>query len=75
MDNPNADGENGFGYDPVFFDKLTSKTAGQMLREEKLVLSHRGKALKLILENLKKSLNNVALAREYIGVCASPLVY
>ena len=46
-------GENGFGYDPVFFDEFTSKTAGQMLREEKLVLSHRGKALQLMLENLK----------------------
>jgi len=46
-------GENGFGYDPIFFDEFTSKTAGQMLREEKLVLSHRGKALKLMLENLK----------------------
>ena len=46
-------GEHGFGYDPIFFDEFTSKTAGQMLREEKLVLSHRGKALKLMLENLK----------------------
>ena len=46
-------GENGFGYDPIFFDEFTSKTAGQMLREEKLVLSHRGKALKLMLENFK----------------------
>ncbi len=46
-------GQNGFGYDPVFFDKFTSKTAGQMSREEKFILSHRGKALKLILENLE----------------------
>ncbi len=46
-------GENGFGYDPVFFDEFTSKTAAQMLKEEKLTLSHRGKALKSMLESLK----------------------
>ena len=46
-------GEEGFGYDSIFFDQYTGKTAGQMDKEEKFSLSHRGNALKLMLERLK----------------------
>ncbi len=39
-------GENGFGYDPIFFVPEAGKTAAEMEAEEKNALSHRGKALK-----------------------------
>jgi len=38
-------GENGFGYDPVFFVPEKAKTFGQMTDEEKNAISHRGRAL------------------------------
>lgn len=38
-------GEQGFGYDPLFFDPQAQKTAAQMDRETKNSRSHRGKAL------------------------------
>jgi len=38
-------GENGFGYDPVFYYPDLGKTFAQMSREEKSRVSHRGKAL------------------------------
>lgn len=45
-------GENGFGYDPVFFDPQAGKSAAMMSREEKLSRSHRGKALRDLLASL-----------------------
>ena len=39
-------GEQGFGYDPVFFYPAFGKTFGQSTREEKSSVSHRGKALR-----------------------------
>ena len=38
-------GENGFGYDPVFYYPPLDKTFAQMSREEKNGVSHRGKAM------------------------------
>jgi XTP/dITP diphosphohydrolase len=38
-------GGNGFGYDPLFFDPECNKTFAELLREEKLGRSHRGRAL------------------------------
>jgi len=38
-------GENGFGYDPVFYYPPLKKTFAEMAREEKGQVSHRGKAL------------------------------
>lgn len=38
-------GEEGFGYDPVFYNKELGKTNAHMTREEKNAVSHRGKAL------------------------------
>jgi XTP/dITP diphosphohydrolase len=38
-------GENGFGYDPVFYYPPLEKTFAEMTREEKGRVSHRGKAL------------------------------
>ncbi len=46
-------GENGFGYDPLFYVPEYKKTTAEMTPEEKNSISHRGKALK----NLKKSID------------------
>ena len=39
-------GENGFGYDPLFFITDKRKTFAQMTAEEKAAISHRGNALR-----------------------------
>ena len=39
-------GENGFGYDPVFFYAPYNKTFAEISREKKSMVSHRGKALR-----------------------------
>ncbi|MEE9141190.1 MAG: RdgB/HAM1 family non-canonical purine NTP pyrophosphatase [Gammaproteobacteria bacterium] len=38
-------GENGFGYDPVFFVRELGRTAAELAAEEKNRISHRGRAL------------------------------
>jgi XTP/dITP diphosphohydrolase len=38
-------GENGFGYDPLFFLPEYNKTSAQITSEEKNKISHRAKAL------------------------------
>lgn len=45
-------GENGFGYDPVFFVPEKSKTFAQLTAEEKAEISHRGRALAEFAEKL-----------------------
>lgn len=50
-------GENGFGYDPIFFVPELDKTVAQLSSEQKNAISHRGKAvrkLKPLLEKLLK---------------------
>lgn len=39
-------GENGFGYDPIFFLPEYGKTSAQLSEDEKNAISHRGKALR-----------------------------
>lgn len=46
-------GENGFGYDPIVYVPEYGMTTGQMPPELKNSISHRGKALKLMMEELK----------------------
>ena len=48
-------GENGFGYDPIFFYPPLGKTTAQMQPEEKNQLSHRANALKVFYEKLKEA--------------------
>ncbi|WP_159990402.1 RdgB/HAM1 family non-canonical purine NTP pyrophosphatase [Pelistega ratti] len=48
-----ARGENGFGYDPHFYIPTLDKTAAELLPEEKNKISHRAKALKILLEMIK----------------------
>jgi XTP/dITP diphosphohydrolase len=43
-------GGNGFGYDPLFFDLECNKTFAELLPEEKLRRSHRGRALWAMLD-------------------------
>ena len=45
-------GENGFGYDPLFFYPSLGKTFGEIDRAIKATVSHRGKALKKLTEML-----------------------
>ncbi|MCR4303389.1 MAG: RdgB/HAM1 family non-canonical purine NTP pyrophosphatase [Gallionella sp.] len=46
-------GEGGFGYDPLFWLPEYGKTSAQLEREQKHAISHRGKALRELLEKLK----------------------
>ena len=45
---------NGFGYDPIFYVPEFGKTTAELTEEEKNQVSHRGKALQLMKEELKK---------------------
>ena len=47
-------GEGGFGYDPLFFYEPMGKTFSEMSGEEKNSISHRGKAIERLAEELKK---------------------
>ena len=46
-------GENGFGYDPVFYLPEKGKTTAQLSAREKNEISHRGKALHAMLAQLR----------------------
>ena len=46
-------GEQGFGYDPIFFSHEMNCSAAMLDKKTKNSLSHRGKALSLLLEQLK----------------------
>ena len=48
------EGENGFGYDPIFYYPPLQKTSASMTLEEKNQYSHRAKALKKAVEVIKK---------------------
>ncbi|PXX88943.1 non-canonical purine NTP pyrophosphatase, RdgB/HAM1 family [Marinobacter vulgaris] len=45
-------GEGGFGYDPVFLVPETGTSAAELSRQDKGRISHRGRALTLLLEQL-----------------------
>jgi len=47
-------GENGFGYDPIFYVPTHNCSSAELGAEEKNKLSHRGQALKKLLAALKK---------------------
>lgn len=45
-------GSHGFGYDPLFFDPSLGSSAAQLDREAKAQVSHRGQAVRALLEGL-----------------------
>ncbi len=47
-------GEGGFGYDPIFYVPELQKTTAELTEDEKNSVSHRGKALRLMKEELKR---------------------
>lgn len=49
-------GENGFGYDPIFYLPEYGCTSAELSPEDKNAISHRGKALRMIREVLIKEL-------------------
>ncbi|MGD0551864.1 MAG: RdgB/HAM1 family non-canonical purine NTP pyrophosphatase [Sedimentisphaerales bacterium] len=49
-------GENGFGYDPIFFVPESNKTVAQMTSEEKNAISHRGNAIRSLKHSLEQLL-------------------
>jgi XTP/dITP diphosphohydrolase len=49
-----ASGTQGFGYDPIFFDPQLGRSAASLSLEEKLHVSHRGRAL----DQLTRMLDN-----------------
>lgn len=51
-------GEGGFGYDPLFYLPEKGKTMAELSKEEKNAISHRGQALRRMVEKLNR------LARE-----------
>ncbi len=48
-------GENGFGYDPIFYYPPLGMTTAQMAPEQKNQLSHRGNALRVFYEKMKEA--------------------
>ena len=46
-------GENGFGYDPIFYLPEYGCTSAELSMEEKNKISHRGKALRMIKDELR----------------------
>ena len=50
-----ARGENGFGYDPIFYYPPAGMTTAEMLPEEKNKVSHRANALNIFYQKLKEA--------------------
>lgn len=45
-------GEGGFGYDPIFLDPESNRSAAELSRAEKIARSHRGQALRALVAQL-----------------------
>ncbi|MHB1948874.1 MAG: RdgB/HAM1 family non-canonical purine NTP pyrophosphatase [Gammaproteobacteria bacterium] len=56
-------GEQGFGYDPVFFDPNLKCSAAELTQELKNKVSHRGKALRLLMEHMPEKLHESTLSQ------------
>jgi XTP/dITP diphosphohydrolase len=49
-------GDDGFGYDPVFLPSGCSRTFAEMSLDEKNLISHRGRAIRKLVEYLQSSI-------------------
>ena len=47
-------GENGFGYDPIFYLPEFGKSSAEISPEQKNRISHRGKALRMMKDKIKE---------------------
>ncbi len=52
---PAPRGDGGFGYDPLFLDRELGLSAAELGREQKLARSHRGAAIRALLERLRQT--------------------
>lgn len=50
------EGNNGFGYDPIFYSDDLNKTFGNSTNQEKSSISHRGKALVKLVDYIKQTM-------------------
>ncbi len=50
----NPSGKEGFGYDPIFYYPPLQKTFAELTQEEKNMISHRGNAIKKLIDYLKE---------------------
>jgi XTP/dITP diphosphohydrolase len=48
-------GDEGFGYDPIFYFPQYGKTFGQVSQEQKTAVSHRGKAIRALRHHLERT--------------------
>ena len=46
-------GDNGFGYDPMFYPKDSNVSLGKIGSDEKALLSHRGKAIQILTKKIE----------------------
>jgi len=46
-------GDNGFGYDPMFYPKNSNVSLGEMNADKKALLSHRGKAIQILTKKIE----------------------
>jgi XTP/dITP diphosphohydrolase len=46
-------GDNGFGYDPMFYPKDSNVSLGEIGSDEKALLSHRGKAIQILTKKIE----------------------
>ena len=53
-------GQNGFGYDPIFFVPSINKTMAQLTGCEKNKISHRGNAIRKLVPNLRQLLKDIS---------------
>jgi len=56
-------GTGGFGYDPVFLDPTLDRTAAELDPAEKNHISHRGQALRRLLEDLREAAGSIGQPR------------